>query len=103
MRGGYMVLIALLALPLAEPAWAQGDGCDKGAGNGKGACASDGSPSAATAAKLHPGDIIKNFTVIEDPSKYGLRPYGSYYTSGGYIYLVDRHTNRVLDLVRDLV
>ncbi|MDK3016409.1 excinuclease ABC subunit A [Pseudodonghicola flavimaris] len=46
------------------------------------------------------GDYLRgDYILIERPDRYGLDPRQTYYRSGDYIYLVDRDTMKVLNLI----
>lgn len=95
MRGSLLVFLVFLSLSLASPGQAQQKDC----GTAADGCAKKSGSSAQVKANFQPGDTIENYTIIRDPARYGLSPYGTYYKSGGYVYLVERDSKRVLDLV----
>lgn len=46
------------------------------------------------------GDYIYNdYSILNDPRRWGLRPNGYYVQAGGYVYEVSRETNQVLNLI----
>ena len=99
MRGRCVLSALVIVLTQTSGAWAQKGGCDSAAAAAGSDCGNSGASSTNVPAKFHPGDTITNYTIVADPSKYGLRPYGTYFKSGDYIYLVDQHNMQVLDIV----
>lgn len=43
--------------------------------------------------------ITRDYIIIDHPDRYGLDPRRTYYRSGDYIYMVDRETREVLNLI----
>lgn len=101
---------AIIALTVAiTPALAEA-GNHKSKHNNKGAKSSHCPPGLAKknppcvppgqAKKYGRGDYIyRDYDVIRDPERYGLRKGDNYYRVGDYVYRVDKDTREVLDLI----
>ena len=63
-------------------------------------CVPPGQDKNGNYARYARGDIIyRDYFLIENPRRYNLDPRGTYYSTGGYVFRVDRETREVLDLI----
>ena len=93
------IFIALFAAHIA-PADAAPKGCPPGLAKKAVPCVPPGQVKNGNYAPYARGDIIyRDYILIENPRRYNLDPRGTYYSTGGYVFRVDRETREVLDLI----
>lgn len=90
-------LLALAAAMVAAPVAAQPKHCPPGLAKKNPPCVP---PGLAKTAPYGVGDrISRDYSVIERPRRYGLDADRTYYRVGDYVFLVDRNTREVLDVI----
>lgn len=97
MRKSFLIVMASLLFLSPTPLLAGGPkGCPPGLAKKNNGCQPPGQ-----AKKIYrPGERIDGgYVRIPNPGDYGLNPGQTYYRVGDTIYLVDRETKKVLDLI----
>ena len=88
-----------LALTMSAGVTSAGNGNSKGPKGCPPGLAKKGCVPPGQLKKYAPGDTVTNYIWVEDPPRWGLTPGQPYVIAGGYVYHIDRDTQKVLNLI----
>ncbi len=97
-----LIAVTLFSIAVAAPVSAAPKGCPPGLAKKAVPCVPPGQVGKGyNAPKYQRGDIIRigDFEIIRQPQRFGLDRKGTFYSSEGYVFRVDRETREVLDLI----